>query len=1154
MKTIPLKLSKTNLLFMRKKNLTRVAACMFAMFISIALSAQQVTKTFNNQTLKEVLKEVETQTGLSVIYLTKDVNENKPVTASFQNAPLSQVMSKVLDHNLKYEIQSNILIIAKQNESIQKVLQANQSKAVRGQIVDAKGEPIIGATVAVKGTSKGTTTDYNGNYVLENISEKDVISVSYIGYEPMEFPANSKNLAKITLKEDTKLLDEVVVIGYGSTRKEDLSTAVSTMKLDNRIKSRPSNLTSVMQGEIPGVTIQASSGDPMADVTSSINIRGRGSRANDRVLYVVDGVPNAPFNVEDIESISVLKDAASAAIYGASVGSGGVIVITTKQAKDGKIKIDFNISRGFKTAKHLPEVLTAEQFNKVTSDALSAAGKPIISIVDPSLYAYGNTTRTDWINEIFRTAPLEHYALSLSGGSSTLKALASISYDKEGGVLLNTHSNQLGAKTDISFQLTDWLRLGERATFQYSNGQGGVNTTSHEGVLMSAIFYPRSATIYEYSQDGIQVLDEFGNPVFGGTIPAYWAKQGMSGYGEIRNPVATLLRLRQNRPSSRIYSTTTLEIKPLRNLTLKSDFTAGLNSARYEDFNPRVLEIGRTDADNSRKITNTWNTNWLWETIASYSNLFADKHHVSAMGGFTMGYENYRYNSGAVHGFSRENEHYTIWNNGTDFIKTKSYEEIWDEATTSVFGRLSYSFDDRYFLTASLRRDASSKLWKDNNYGIFPAFSASWKISSEPFFASLRPTINLLKVRGSWGQIGNNNLVPRYSYNVPMGRAPWQAYYGKDLQTEARGVYQTSISNKKLKWETTEQTGIGLDIALLNNRFSFSADYFHKLTKDLIERIPITPTAGIETEPYGNIGKVLNKGWEFSAKYNQSFNKIDFNIFANLSTVYNEVLDLGNREYYPHDMHVNNMFQPLRSVVGQPWYSYYLLKTDGIFQSTEEIENYLHTDKETGAKKIIQPNARPGDFKFVDTNNDGIINDKDRQYMGSYLPKITYGFGTSLSGYGFDFSMFFQGVSGIKIYNGLKQMSLSGRGGNTGYNMLSDILKSWNYDKTSGYPRLEISQPSNQKVQDNLKVGSDFFLEDGSYLRLRNITLGYTLPKSLMNSMGIPSSSLRFYVSGENIVTFTKYSGIAPEVGNYGIDNGTYPIASSWSFGLNFNF
>ena len=461
---------------------------------------------------------------------------------------------------------------------------------------------------------------------------------------------------------------------------------------------------------------------------------------------------------------------------------------------------------------------------------------------------------------------------------------------------------------------------------------------------------------------------------------------------------------------------------------------------------------------------------------------------------------------------------------------------------------MGYSYEDRYFLTASVRRDATSKLYKDNNSGVFPAFSASWKISSEEFFEPLKNVVNLLKVRGSWGQVGNVALVPRYSWNVPLNETDWAMIYGKDLNNIVYGgVYAGSIGTKDLKWETTEQWGVGLDMGLLDNSLNLTVDYFNKRTKDLIEVVPVPSVAGISVSPYGNVGDVVNRGWEFGLSYSKKIGHVTFGVNGNLSTVHNEVLDLGNLEFMQHNVVINSL-TPLRSAVGHPWYSYYVLKTEGIFQSQEEIDNFTWRDPETGIKQKVQPNAKPGDFKYVDFNNDGKITDDDKQYLGSYMPKITFGFGGNLQWKGIDFSFQFQGVGKSTVYNGFKQMGYTGRG--QGGNMLADVKNSWEYNKTSGVPRIGlISDPNG-----NYNSLNDFFLEDASYLRLKNVTIGYTLPDNVMRAIGLPGSTARFYLNGENLFTATDYSGIDPEVGNFGIDGGTYPVARSFSIGFNFSF
>ena len=1025
-----------------------------------------------------------------------------------------------------------------------------QQITTTGTVKDSTGEPIIGANVLVKGSTLGSITDIDGKFTIK-VSNGDVLQFSFMGYKTIEMKAENKPM-NIVLQEDTEVLDEVVVIGYGTSRKEDLSTAVTTVKMDDRLKSRPANLASYLQGQMPGVMIQSNGGDPMAEV--SMSIRGRGSRGTDKsynsgdgVLYVVDGVPGAPFNMEDVESITVLKDAASAAIYGASVGSGGVIVVTTKQASAGKAKVSINISKSFKSAMNLPETLTAEQYNQVWADAVKTYGGQMVAARNPELFPYGNVTRTDWMDAIFRTGSLEHYALSVSGGSDVMKGFASFAYDNDKGVMLNTFSRKFSAKANLDFQLSKWLKLSERATYEYKNGQGDI-MTGHQGVLNQAVFFPRSATVYDYDKEGNLMYDDQRKPLYHGTIPRWAAQEGISSpYGEIRNPVATLERLDQQRPSTKIYSTTSIEIKPISSLTIKSDFTAGLEIKTEDIFSPKVPEIGRPELENKREKSNEWKSTILWESTATWAHVFNDAHHVSAMAGYSMKYEKYKWDRYYTSKFNREDRHSITNGQAGDWSKYKPEEEIWEESMISAFARLGYSYEDRYFITGSLRRDATSKLYKDNNSGIFPAVSASWKISSESFFEPLKSVVSLLKIRGSWGQVGNVALVPRYSWNVPLNETEWPIIYGKDLHTVQNGVYAGSIGTKNLKWETTEQYGIGLDLGLFDNSLNVTIDYFNKRTKDLIEIVPMPSVAGVSVDPYGNIGDVVNRGWEFSASYQKKIGDVTFGVNGNISTVHNEVLDLGNMDYIQHTVGVNDK-RPLRSAVGQPWYSYYVLKTEGIFQNEQEIKDFTWTDPQTGMTKMIQPNAKPGDFKYVDFNNDGKITDDDKQYLGSYMPKITFGFGGNVQYKGIDFSFQFQGVGKSTVYNGYKQMGYTGRG--QGSNMLADVLNSWDYNKTSGVPRLAIIEDGNGNYS-NL---NDFFLEDASYLRLKNVTLGYTLPVSVMRAIGIPTSSLRFYVNAENLFTVTDYSGIDPEVGNFGLDGGTYPVARSFSIGFNFNF
>ncbi|BEG99239.1 SusC/RagA family TonB-linked outer membrane protein [Bacteroides sedimenti] len=1037
------------------------------------------------------------------------------------------------------------VVVSKNTFGITDIQQQRKSeKRVSGKVKDNTGAGIPGVNISVKGTKTGTVTDLDGNYSIVVPEENSVLVFTYIGFLPSEFKASDSQLREVILKENSKTLDEVVVIGYGDTRKKDLSMAVGSVEFKQSLKSRPLGFAGMLQGQLPGVTISNNGGDPMSAPT--LTIRGQGSRSGDQVLYIVDGVPGAPFNTEDVESISVLKDAASAAIYGAHVGSGGVIVVTTKKAKSGKAQVSANVSYGIANATNLPEMTNAAEYCKIMKDAYAAAGRAIPGNVDSSRYPFAEVTRTNWIDEIFRSAMLQHYAVSITGGSDAMKAFASVSYDKDQGVLLNTFKETMGAKFNLDFTINKYVTLSERVGYTFNNGQGGVNTSTHTGVIAQAMFMPASATVYEYDKNGNPVYDLYGNQAFGGTTPT-WASAYAGGFGEVRNPVAMLKRLTQYRPSHKLMSTTSLNIKPFSGLTVKSDFTAGFESDRYEDFTKKITEIGKPFDENNRSISSSMANEWLWETTATYSSEIAENHLLTAMAGYTMGYNNYRGNGVTVYGFPNESSWAQNLVNGTDWSKDKPTESFWEESQVSGFGRVSYSFADRYFLTGSLRYDATSKLLKGNRGQAFPAVSAGWKISSEPFFASLRDKISLLKIRGSWGQIGNITSVGHYAGNIKLQESPWFTYFGKDGSNAIKGLSLTTFLNPNLKWETSEQLDFGFDLNLLNDRLSFTADWFRKDTKDLIEQLTVPSVAGIEVAPLGNVGKVRNSGLEFAVNYNDKVGEVHYNIGANFTTLKNEVLNLGDESYIQHTDEVR-AFMPLRSAVGESWYSYYVIPTDGLFRSQAEVDDYnqKHGYKNSNGVWIpAQPNAKPGDIRFVDSDGNGIINEGDRVFKGSYAPKYTFALNGGLEWNGFDFSFQLQGVSGNKIFNGTKAMTYPTE---TGWNLSKDLLNSFTYNPSSNIPRLNVSDQNA-----NLTTTSDFFLEKGDYLRIKNVTVGYTLPKNWMKKLG-GNTSVRIYATGENLYTFTGYDGIDPEVGRMGLDGGRYPVSRMFNFGLNVNF
>ena len=1009
-----------------------------------------------------------------------------------------------------------------------------ETVSVKGFVKDSvTGEAIIGASVVQEGSTNGVITDFNGEYRID-VPKNSNLNFSYVGYITSSIVADGRTNIDVSMSENTVNLKELVVIGYGQeSRKSNLSVAISKMDLDEHSKSRGTDLVGAMQGRIAGVSIANNSGDPLS--SPSVTIRGKGSRNGEQPLYVVDGVSGAPFNMEDVESITILKDAASAAIYGTNVGSGGVILITTKKAKEGPVSVTARASYGVQQVANKPQMLNAAEYVKVRTDAANVDGVSIPSGINPDIYSDAMITRTDWIDEIFRTGGIQRYAVTLNGGSENLKGYASAEYARTDGTLLNTWSEKLGVKAGLDFKINKWLSVSETANMVYTNGQGNLNNSSHNGVIASAMFMPASASVYEYDKNGNPVLDSNGNHIFGGTVPL-WAKDlGVAGtFGEVANPVARLKRLNQNRPEQQLFSTTSIVIDPVKHLKLRSDISVGTTNAHYDDFVARVPEIGKTNDENSRTITDSRSTRWLWESVATYDRTIGN-HSVNFMGGYSMSYS-FSHNSGTtIYDFDDESLFAQDFINGKDWSKSKPYESRNQESQVSGYLRGAYSYDDRYFATASIRRDASSKLYHENNYGYFPAVSGAWKVSSEPFMENVN-SISLLKFRASWGQVGNVNSVRNYSYLSNLSQIGDYIYLGQNHDNPVIGVGMLTIPNKNLRWEISEQTDLGFDIEFLNGKLSFGMDWFLKNTKDLIEEVPVSSVAGISIAPLGNVGSVQNRGFEFTLGYgDKTKSGFGYNFDINFSTLKSEVKDLGEREYFAHGNTIRAI-QPLRSTVGQDWYSYYLIKTDGIFQSQEEIDAYIKDGKK------IQPNAKPGDLKFVDTNEDGVINDDDRQYMGSYTPKFSFGLNGHLEYKNFDLSFLIQGVAGNKIFNGVKVMTYAA---GQGWNMSKDVLDSWGYNKNSNIPLISMSDTNG-----NFSTASDFFLEDGSYLRIKNITLGYNIPTFKRAN----APKIRVYASGENLLTFTKYSGMDPEVGNYGLDGGTYPVSRIVSLGVNLTF
>lgn len=1026
------------------------------------------------------------------------------------------------------------------------VIAYSQQISVKGIVKDQIGEPVIGANVLVRGTTNGVITNVNGEFIL-SASKSDVLVVSFVGYTTQEIPVSEKQMT-IVLKEDTELLDEVVVLGYGAnTRKQDLSASVGIISNTDELAARPVTSTeSMLQGQLPGVTIQADGGDPTS--TPNIVIRGQGSQNGDNVLWVVDGVPGAPItSMNDIESIVVLKDAASAAIYGAQSGAGGVVLVTTKKAKEGAPTLTYDGTFGFRQATNLIEPLNAEEQVEMRRRSYENAGQALPDGWNVTKNPWVGTTRTDWMDAIFRTAFYQRHNIALNVGTDKSSSRLSLSFDNDQGTLINTYKKNLALRYNGKMQLNKWITISEDLVWKNTTSRSKeTDNDAYTGPILSAVYMPASATIY--------------NPLdgsYGGTTtedPAYIEKYGSNfadAHGDAVNPVRLLEAENLYNKTSDVWSTTSLEIgNVLPGLKFVSRFTYNLQNYYYKKFNPIRDEVGKPNLSNNVQEQSYRMDAWKTENTLTYDNTFG-KHTVGALFSTTADHYSKRGLEAIGKDLSSEAAYlqYMAYANSTEVLDYLTGPD----ANVSMIARLAYSYDDRYFVTASWRRDYAGRLPKEHNFGDFPAVTLGWKISNEKFFKK-NDIVNLLKLRASWGRVGNLGSID-YNYKSPLlskNTYSEQAQYGvTSNQLWNNFAYYSTALNPNLTWETSEQYDLGLDMEMFNNRLSLSMDYFDKRTFNLIQPQPMNwpSTMGLDAMLV-NLGEVRNRGFELSIGWNDRINKnFSYFVTGNFSYLKNWVSDIGvkNEDGTPGVWTDDKSFRSVKDIYqtteGEPLNSFHLIQTAGIFQSDEEAAAYV--DKNG---KRIQPDAKKGDLKFVDYDGDGTIGFGDRQYMGSATPKTTFAWTLGFTWKKLSFSALFQGVGGAQAMNVSKYMLLSDVEGN--FNRSREILNAWSPDnRGSNIPIL-----SKNDNNGNFSTASDWYLEDASYLRLKNVTLSYDLSDVFCkwSHLNDRNSRLSVFLSGENLATITRYSGMDPECGGW--DALKYPVSRVFSLGVKLTY
>ncbi len=1089
---------------------------------SVYSQSAKLTLEMRNKKVVEVLEEIEKQSEFRFAYSSELIDMNRRVSVDLNQKDIEEILGVVFEGaGVKYVMYDRHIMLYP-NEMDSNGSKSSQQNTISGTVKDKMDQPLPGVTILLKGTTRGTATDIDGNYTISNIPENATLVFSFIGMLTQEVIVGGQTTINIEMFVDAIGLDEVVAIGYGTAKKSDLSSSIASVsgleKINSRAITTPEDF---LQGNVAGVTVVQQGGDPTE--SAKVVIRGVGSINSESPLWVVDGMPyyGGALNPNDIETMTILKDAASASIYGAQASS-GVIVVTTKSGQSGDVKINLDVFAGFQRATNIPTPLTAEQQSWAYNTATDNAGHSRLPAHDAIQNPWGAINRTNWIDEIFRDAYVYNVNFSLSGGGEKGRYMSSFNYQDKDGTLLGTNATRFTFRMKGEYDLTDNITIGENFFLARTEAVGINTSSSYSGAIINAMYMPSAAPVY----------DEYGS--FHGVAPE--GSKFAGAYGDVYNPVALLLRPTTTSPITNYNANVYLDYQIIKDLKFRSSFSVDIRNSDNKKFTPRIPESGRRTDMNY--LNQSWSdrNKWIWDNQVSYAKSFG-KHNLDLTAVYSSQYTEYEYNDVNTQDFAREEDWYQYIENAAELLEWNS--NVYEDALTSAIGRFRYNFDNKYFFSASIRRDQTSRLAKENNSDIFSSLSGAWRISSESFMEDV-DWVNSLKLRASWGQIGNIQSVSYYAYNVPM--SSHKPYLGED-PTYLPGYYVAQQSNRDLKWETSETYDLGLDASLFNGKIEITADYFQKLTNDMILTNAADPHTGVTEGPTSNVGSVKNEGFEFSTNYRNNDHELKYSVGFNLTSIKNELKDLDGytSDYIYHSDNVRSSLFPYRSEPGQPLYSYHLITSEGIFNSQAEID--AHQLNGTP----IQPNAKPGDLKFTDANNDGKISDEDRVFHGNAFPTFTYAFNINLEYKAFDLSCLIQGVEGVKVFNGYKYSTYNMS--EQTYNRDNRILDAWTPEnQNTDIPRLSTADDNR-----NFGTNSTWYLEDASYIRLKNITIGYSLPENTLNKL-VKGSSLRLYVTAENLFTITDYSGMDPEVGGIGFDVGSYPVSRILSTGLSFSF
>ncbi len=1089
--------------------------------------SKKLNMGFSNAEILTVFNRVSEKTKLKFSYNNDDIDRSRRINLEKKERSLDELLQLVgQQSSLEFRVDKDLILVkpmgAKPAEASQ------QQEEVRGSVRAANGDPLAGASVRVRNSNYGAATDDQGNFVFRNIAGDAILEVSLVGYDPLVEPLKNRSQLNLVLVPSSRQMEQVVVVGYGTQRKKDVIGAVSSVNTKNMEKLTGANVAGLLQGQVAGVNAAPGSGDPGAPPV--VLVRGLSTINNNDPLYVIDGIPgdiNA-INPADIQSIDVLKDASAATIYG-SRASNGVIMVTTKRGRTGKILIGINSYYGVSSlAKRLP-LANREQYNKILNQVAVNDGSTPLDYVSSDTYvdADGQTQRypdTDWQSEFFRSAPESKIDVSVSGGTKDMRMNVSFGRYAQDGIAIksnferyNIQVNSDLTKGKFKFGESFSFSKAQRRLLQGSNESTDINQNAGYPLIYEMINRVPHHKLYDPNNDGgfggrigYQMSDAV-NPVGYQTLvvsreePSYFIGNVFGEY-QILKPLS--FRLQYGFNSNDGYAYTHIPTYYM------GDKVQNPNTQLYESRNRRFRDV--------------------LNAVLTYNKVLKEVHSLNVMAGYSQESETIKSLSGSNNNLPSND----LWALSYGIGDRSSGGSVFESSLRSLFGRVNYSYDGKYLLGANVRRDGSSRFSSSNKYGTFYSVSGAWRVSEENFFKNNVENISELKLRASYGILGNQN-IPDYQYlpAVINSGTPTVNYpFGGGLrQGVSVGAIVTGATSPDIRWEQSATFNTGLDLSILNERLLLIVDYFHTRTSDMLVTIPLPPSSGLLENPIRNGGEMTNQGLDLSLTYRKNNGDLRFDITANVSTSRNKIVKLGYADESFTDGYMDfNNYPTTRTEVGGEIGRFYLYQTAGV----------IKTEKELQEVQTLQPNAQLGDLRFVDVNNDGELNDADRTFMGSGLPRMEYGLTTNFSFRNFDLNIFFQGTQGNYMYNGAKRLMYQ----NTIFNKSTDLLNAWSpQNPNSDIPRVSVIDANG-----NMARPSDLFLEKGSYLRLKSMQLGYRFTVKGFNV-------LRAYVGATNLFTITNYSGYDPGVVNYssfarGVDRGLYPLSRSIFAGLNIEF